>query len=160
MMKDERLEALTDKQRLWVEHYLECLNATEAARRAGYKAKNGNLRHLGYTNLHHEKIRPILDDAFAERVMSESEGKSRVALIARGDIGDLEEALKERTPSAIVAAAKRKGVSHLIKRVSRTQHGITVEVYDGLRALEMILKTHGALTEKHEHSGEIDLNGT
>lgn len=151
-MKDERLATLTAKQRLWLEAYLQCLNATEAARRAGYAATNGSLKQLGYKNLNHPKIRPILDDLFEDVVMSATECKARISVQARGDIGDLEEALMERTPAAIVAKAKYLGVSHLIKKISQGPNGITVELRDTQKALELIGKHHKLFTEKHEHS--------
>lgn len=40
---------LTLKQKLWLKHYIETGNATEAARRAGYQCDNeASLRVIGY----------------------------------------------------------------------------------------------------------------
>ena len=52
---------LTDKQKAFVNHYLICLNATEAAKRAGYKGSYDTLRSIGSENLTKPNIREVLE---------------------------------------------------------------------------------------------------
>ena len=56
---------LTDKQRLFVEEYLIDLNATAAARRAGYSAKTAEV--IGFENLRKPNIAAAIGQAKAER---------------------------------------------------------------------------------------------
>lgn len=57
---------LTDKQRVFIEEYLRCWNATEAARRAGYKGNNVTLGTVGHENLGKVYIRQEIDKRLAE----------------------------------------------------------------------------------------------
>ncbi|MCK4821416.1 terminase small subunit, partial [bacterium] len=52
---------LTDKQKAFVEAYLKTLNATEAARLAGYNATYESLRRIGSQNLTKPKVREEID---------------------------------------------------------------------------------------------------
>ena len=47
---------LTAKQKLFAEAYVACLNATEAARRAGYKGSDNTLAVTGHDNLRKPKF--------------------------------------------------------------------------------------------------------
>ena len=47
--KENTTMALSKKQRVFVEHFLRCWNAAEAARRAGYSERSA--RHIGCENL-------------------------------------------------------------------------------------------------------------
>ena len=42
---------LTDKQKAFINHYIQCWNATEAARRAGYQGNDNTLAVVGHENL-------------------------------------------------------------------------------------------------------------
>jgi phage terminase small subunit len=56
-MRDE----LTDKQRLFVTHYVACLNATRAAELARYEGNRITLAAIGYENLRKPQIRAASD---------------------------------------------------------------------------------------------------
>ena len=56
---------LTAKQAAFVREYLTSLNATDAARRAGYSKKTAS--EVGYENLRKPQIRDAIDTALAER---------------------------------------------------------------------------------------------
>lgn len=148
---------LTGRQRLWAEHYIVCLNAKEAARLAGYKATKENLGMLGHRNLHNPKIKAYLDVRFSEAVMAANECMHRLGEQARADFGDLEEALKEKTVDKMIAKARAKGVSHLIRKISETATGITIELHSPQKALELIGRFHSLFVDKVEHSGSIDV---
>jgi len=70
-MKEEKEERkLTLKQRAWLKAYFETFNATEAARRAGYKCRNEeHLRNIGaqnYTKLCREIEKWIDEHGFSD----------------------------------------------------------------------------------------------
>jgi phage terminase small subunit len=54
---------LTAKQKVWIEEYLRSLNATDAARRAGYKHPHT----IGSRNLNHPNIRKELQKLMDKR---------------------------------------------------------------------------------------------
>ena len=68
-------QKFTQKQRAFVEHYLKCGNAAEAARLAGYSQKTA--RSIGEENLTKPDIRQLINEkiaqAEAERIASAEE---------------------------------------------------------------------------------------
>lgn len=95
---------LTLKQRLWLKHYLETGNATEAARRAGYQCDNeGSLRVIG-----HENLTKLNTSEFMEEM-----GITKVALIKMLMLG------------------LTKPVKYILKRVIKTRDdGSTVHLIE------------------------------
>ncbi len=76
--------ALTNKRRVFIEEYLKCWNASEAARRAGYK-KPGQ---QGHSLLKIVEIQEVIQTRINEIVMETDEIQKRYSDIARGDISD------------------------------------------------------------------------
>ena len=58
------MESLTPKQQLFVDHYLTTFNATESARRAGYKGNDVTLGAVGAENLKKPQIISLLTKRF------------------------------------------------------------------------------------------------
>lgn len=77
------MENLTTKQRLFVEAYLANPNATEAARRAGYKGNDKTLSVVGAENLAKPCIAEKLKVRVEEAAMTTSEWLKEVAVLAR-----------------------------------------------------------------------------
>lgn len=100
-------QKFTQKQRAFVEHYLKCGNAAEAARLAGYSKKTA--RSIGEENLTKPDIRALLDEkiaqAEAERIASAEEVLEYFSSIMRNE----EMPISERTRAA-EALAKRYGL--------------------------------------------------
>ncbi len=90
--------ALSDKQRAFCEHYAACLNATEAARRAGYSAKTA--RSIGAENL----TKPDIQKYIAE--LTKPKRERRIATIDEAlqylsdTMRNAEELTRERTKAA------------------------------------------------------------
>jgi hypothetical protein len=166
---NQALAELTAKQRDFVEQYLLCLNATEAARRAGYTHPNKQ----GPANLVKLGIQAAVSAGFALRAMPADEVLARLADMARGSADDFvtiyESPLHDVTgqpiidkegqpivryfPSLDLEKARERGMLHLIKKVSYTAHGPSVELYDAQAALALLAKHHALLVERLEHSG-------
>jgi phage terminase small subunit len=161
---DEALAKLTAKQRRFVEEFLICMNASEAARRADYKDPG----QAGYENKKKQEVAAAISAGFATQVMPPSEALARLADMARGTADDFvtvyESPLHDVTgqpitdkegqpivryfPSLDIEKARRRGVLHLIKKVAYTAHGPSVELYDAQAALALIGKHHGLFVEK------------
>ena len=73
-------QQLTDLQKSWIEFYLVSLNATDAARRAGYACENPNTyRTIGHTNL--VKFREVINARLREVLPSPEDVLARIAAI-------------------------------------------------------------------------------
>jgi len=134
---------LTNKQKVFIEAYLECWNATEAARRAKYK----HPRQMGSENL----SKPVIQERISQRLrataMSADEVLERLASQARADIADYV-VVDLATGEPKVDLRSVKGRTHLIKSIQQTAHGVKVELYDAQAALEKIGRAHGLFTDR------------
>lgn len=144
---------LTIKQRLFVEHYLSCFNASEAARRAGYSRDTAAV--IGSENLRKPNIAAAIQEGFAKRAMPADEVLARLADIARSDARDLLEFDPEG--NVIGLRLHEDAPLHLIKELTRSRYGLGVKVYDKQAALETLGRYHKLWTDKIEHSGNIDV---
>jgi phage terminase small subunit len=145
------LPKLTDRQEMFVNMYFECgLNATAAAKQAGYSEKTA--RQQGSRLLSDVDIAAHIRARMDKEAMSANEVLHRLAMIARGDFGELVD--DNGNPS--IKDAKGTGRSQLIKRIK--QRSVTteqsdiaeteVEILDSLKALELLGKAHGIFTDK------------
>ncbi len=75
---------LDDKQRAFVGFYLQCWNAAEAARMAGYPANSARQR--GHENVTNRYIRAEIESRLSEIAMQADEVLARLANHARGDL--------------------------------------------------------------------------
>lgn len=103
---------LTPKQKAFADYYIECGNATEAAKRAGYKEKSAyatgseNMRKPQIIEYIEERQKQIEDS----RIASAAEVMRYFTSVMRGEVKDqfgLDAPLAERTKAA-VELAKRK----------------------------------------------------
>lgn len=151
---DEIIESdgLTIKQRLFIDHYIVCMNGTEAARLAGYEGNEATLANMASQNLRNHYILRALDGRLNAFSMSANEVLIRLTDIARGDIGDALNSSGGIDP----LEAKQRGKSHLIKRfktktITTEDSDINeaeVEMYDAQAALTTLMKFHGLLVDR------------
>lgn len=166
-------EGLTAKQQAFVSAYLDCLNATEAARRAGYSEKTAHA--IGWENLRKPEIAAAVEAGLAEKAMPAVEVLARLADQARGSADDFvtvyNSPLHDVTgqpildvdgkpivryfPSLDLEKARERGVLHLVKKVTYTANGPAVELYDAQAALVKIGEYHRLFGSKN-----INLNLT
>lgn len=137
---------LTDKQRAFVYAYIQCLNATESARLAGYKGDDNTLAVVGWENLRKPNIRAEIDAVLSKQVMSVHEVLRRQTEIASLDVTDFFD-FTGNLPMFKPEKAKERGVLHLIKSFKISDKEFKVEFYDAQRAQETLAKYHD-LTNK------------
>lgn len=145
-------DGLTIKQRLFLDHYIVCMNGTEAARLAGYEGNEATLANMASQNLRNHYILRELDRRLNAFAMSPNEVLVRLTDIARGDIADSLNSAGGIDP----LEAKRIGKSHLIKRFKTKTvtsedsdiHEAEIEMYDAQAALNTLLKFHGLLVDR------------
>lgn len=166
---EQALAALKPRPRRFVEEYLLCLNASEAARRAGYK----DFGQSGYENKKKPEIAEAISLGFAAHTMPAAEVLHRLTAMARGSADDfvsvhqvpltapdgepirdaVGEPIIRHWPALDLQKARNAGALHLIKKISHTANGPAVELYDAQAALALLAKHHGLLVDRQELSG-------
>ena len=153
---------MTNKQRLFIDYYLQSFNASDAARKAGYSERTA--RQIGSRLLTDVDIKAEIQARLADVHMSADEALKLLADIARGDVAqimdvssmgfnlDMKKA-QELGLTRLIKKIKQKTVTHIAKNESdedREVHDLEVELYPADAALRDILKVHGKFTEKIE----------
>lgn len=176
---EQALNGLTGKQRAFVLAYLDCLNASEAARRAGYAVRS--LRQVASENLTKPDIKEALRLGFERKIMPKEEVIARLSATATASLEDF--MTLEAAPSGDdskfpnygqpqspegdeapatphpghwrldLAKAKRRGVLGALKKLKWGEHGPEIELYSALEALQLLGKYHRAFVERQEVSG-------
>lgn len=147
------MKALSNKQQAFVEHYLICFSATEAARRAGYSAKTANtqgprlLANVGIKTAIARRIgelKATADEVFI-RLTAHSRSTLENFITTNGDI-DLQ-------------AAREAGKLHLVKKIKRTTRTddanhlyttVELELHDAQAATVQLGKLLGMFVERVE----------
>ena len=132
-MKDEKIkqeyEKLTEKQKRFIDYYIETANATESAKRAGYSEKTA--KNIGAENLTKLNffIQKKLEEKESNRIASQDEVLEYLTKVMRGELKDqfgLDASLQDRTKCAELLG-KRYG-TFIEKKEVRGNH--IVELVD------------------------------
>lgn len=166
-MSDEP-KALTRKQQVFVDEYLKCWNAAEAARRAGYSERSAYSQ--GWENLRKPEIKAAIEARLDEVHMSADEALRLLADMARGDLSDFMDltpmgfsvtlvdkdedgTIKPKPKTRIIKKIKQKTTTVIGKKESdedKEIHETEIELYDAQAALEKILRIHGKFKDEAE----------
>ena len=144
---------LTDKQALFVEYYLQDWNATEAARKAGYRGSYETLRSIGSQNLTKPKIKKYIEKRLEEVAITSNEVLVRLSQQATVSLSDF---ITSAGNLFIIDMDKVRERGHLVKKIKYTNHGVEIELHDAQAALVHLGKHHNLFKEKIEveHTGE------
>ena len=118
---------LTEKQKAFADYYIECLNATEAARKAGY-SKN-TVGAIGHENLKKPKIKEYIDKRLAEK--------------------DDERVAKQDEILEFLTAVMRNDTEYL-------EQYDPIEIRDRLKAAEKLGKRYAMFVDKQEIEHDIN----
>lgn len=146
---------LTYKQKAFVDAYLDCLNASEAARRAGYSLRTA--RSVGSENLAKPDIAAAIQAGMAERAMPRDEVLLRLTEHARADVRDLFEF--DESGKMTKLKLTRDAPLHLVKSITPTTKGLKVELHDAQAALIQLGKHYKLWTDVQEVSGSLTVKG-
>ncbi len=134
----------TDLQQAFVEEYLRCWNAAEAARKAGYVAKEK----AGWRLLKNEHIKKLIAKRMAEITMETNEVLLRLTQQARVDISEF---VKKSGNGIVIDWDKVLEHGYMVKKISYTSKGQPVlEFHDAQRALELIGRAQGMFVDRSE----------
>ena len=134
-----RLNELTDKQKAFVNEYLIDLNATQAAIRAGYSAKNAGK--IGSQLLEKTRISAEINKAMAKRERRTEITQDRVlkelATIGFFQITDF---MKVDKGQLVIKDTSDVDLENIpaISGIKATQFGLDVRFHDKVKALELI----------------------
>lgn len=121
---------LNERRKRFVYHYLRELNATEAAKKAGFTEKYA--ANIGSRLLRQESIKVHIDKRLSEAFGAEKSG------------------LKQRIINELESEAFAESVYY-----DETKGGtVTRPNASKMKALELLAKYLGMLIEKHEHTGK------
>lgn len=149
---------MTKKQKRFVEEYLIDLNATQAAIRAGYKAKNGQrASEIGHELLQKTQVSEAISEAIAER--SKRTGinadrvlleLARIAFVNADDVINAEDAtLKEGATRDDLAAIQSVKVKTFKGKGTERE----IKLADKLKALDMLGRHLEMWNDKLQISG-------
>lgn len=153
---------LRKKQLAFIEHYLQCYNATEAARRAGYSERSAYS--IGHENLSKPEIRAAIDDRLSLLQMQSDEVLVRLSAQARGSMADFVRVNDRGEVSINLKAAQAKNNLHLVKKVRKTvkrgkieETTVEIELYDAQAALAHLARIHGLYQDKLQVDWRVEL---
>jgi hypothetical protein len=161
---------LTTKQKLFVEHYVATLNATQAANRAGYRGSVNTLSTVGYENLRKPEIAAEITRRLSEETIPMNLVMARLSRIARGTLEPFlygSDSTGAQNPKASINldTPEARANADLIKKVrvrkrqkaARSQPAantnsecveeVEIEIHDSLSALSKIAETYIMLHE-------------
>lgn len=144
---------LSNRQRAFIEYYLTCWNASEAARRSGYKGKNADV--VGARMLVNVGIAAAIEARMSEMVMGANEVLMRLGEHARNDGAEYVTVGENKKPALDIERMIRDGKQRLIKGITYSRSGdVIVELYDAQSALVHLGRHHKLFTDKVEESGK------
>jgi phage terminase small subunit len=140
---------LSNKQLAFVEHYLQCWNATEAARLAGYSEKTAYSQ--GPRLLKNVEVASRVRARIDELKMSADELMVRLSDQARGTMADFVEVTEDGEWKPDLNKAVEQNKLHLIKKLKKTvrtfgpisETTIEFELYDAESAKVHLAKMMG-----------------
>lgn len=141
----------TSKQRAFIENYLICWNATEAARRAGYSERTANEQ--GSRLLANVSVRAAIEARVSELKASADEVLLRLADHSRGTVDDFVD--DDGEISLSLAREHRK--MHLVKKLKQTTRTdsagvrtvtIEIDLHDAQAATVQLGRALGVFVDK------------
>lgn len=150
---------LTAKQQTFVEEYLIDLNATQAAIRAGYSAKNADK--IGSELLGKTRVAEAVSMAMAERSRRTGINQDRILQeIAKLALVNIDDVVDLRTGKVKGSATKEDLACIQSIKIKPTEFGEEREIkfYDKKGSLELAGKHLGMFKDKLEMDVDMDLN--
>jgi phage terminase small subunit len=148
-MSEENSKALTDKQQMFCEHYLISLNATKAAKLAGYSEATAYAS--GAENLRKPEIRAYIDERLNNVAMSANEVLARLTAQARADIRDV---LNEKGEFDFNKGDQNDAMA-LVAEIEQKEFGVKVKMVSSQQAIVTLARYHGMLTDRQVQQHEF-----
>lgn len=156
-------QKLTAKQQRFVAEYLVDLNATQAAIRAGYKAKTAG--QTGAENLKKPQIQEAIKRANENRLKRTNISADRVLQeIARIAFSVATDVVEVRDGEVVIRDTESLTTDQkaAIAGIKEGRAGIEIKMHDKVRALELLCRNLGLLDKKEEQEAQgvtVVING-
>lgn len=158
-MSEKQSRPLRKQQQVFVEEYLRCWNASEAARKAGYRGRPNT---IGTRLLSNVVIAAEIQARLAELKLGSDEVLTRLGKQARGSLAPFIHQAGERVIIDLDTEEARENID-LIKKLktkrrsggrgdgSWTEYEVEIELHDPQAALVHIGRHHGLFKDIIEH---------
>jgi phage terminase small subunit len=162
---------LTDKQKVFCDEYLKDLNASQAVLRAGYNTKYPDK--IGSQMLGKTRVKEYIEKRMRERekrteitqdkVLNElakiafASGADFAKVVTRKELKGRRE-IEYQQVEVIDTDSLSTNMKSAISAIKETKHGISVESYDKVKALELLGKHLGMFKDTVELTGGVDVN--
>ena len=140
---------LTQKQKLFAQEYLVDLNATRAAQRAGYSKATAGTK--GSRLLANSGVQKLIQAAIQKREQRIEISQDQILVeLARIGFGDPREVLSWAGNSLTLKDSNElsDGAAASIAEVVETKQGLKVKRHDKVKAIELLMRHKGMLTDK------------
>lgn len=157
----QQLPTLTLKQRAWIAHLFSDarMNATEAARLAGYDCDNPlSYKVIAAQNL--AKLSPFIQALARTHALDPARTLARLSELALADPADAIEVNEETGEWHIdLAKAKQLGKTHTIKKLKNSpKYGVEIEMHDAQAALHDLAMIHKLFPERRPDINAVQVN--
>lgn len=156
------MDKMTEKQKRFCDEYIVCLNATQAAIKAGYSEKTANV--IGAENLTKPYIREYIDKRLAEieseLIADQKEVMQYLTSVMR----------REKQESVVVTLSKEQSKYEpdengtMRKRTVKEEFAevvkIPTQIRDSNKAAELLGRAYGIYTERVAADVDMELNIT
>jgi phage terminase small subunit len=142
--------SLSPKQNAFVGHYLVCLNATEAALRAGYSAKTAGA--MGSENLKKPEIQKAIEEALARRAQRVEVTQDDVLRVLYRNLTFDPASLYDAKGALLAVHEMPKEARLAIQSIEHGELGPKVKFWSKDKALELSMRHLGMLKDKVELS--------
>ena len=156
-------EKLTAKQKAFVQEYLVDLNATQAATRAGYSAKNAS--RIGHELLNKNQVKAAIKKVLEDRQKRTEITQDKVVLeLARIAFGSARDVMAwgpggvQLRPSSELMPDQAAMVAEVSETTGQNGGSMRLKTHDKVKALELLGKHLGMFTDKLKLDGSLDVN--
>lgn len=142
-------EQLNPRQQKFVYHYVMSGNGAQSVRKVGYKGSDVGKKVYAYHLLRDPKVKAAIKESLSTAAATADEVLARLKEHAFGNIMDF---VDKR--GRVISFAELKAKGFLVKSYKINETGAAeIEFHGPNKALELLAKHHGLLTEKVEVSG-------
>ncbi|OJW78429.1 terminase small subunit [Spirosoma sp. 48-14] len=129
--------ALNVRQRLFVEEFVKCGNATKAAKKAGYSTNLASAATIGYRLLRNVEISKAIEQYLDDRTLKTNQILFKLSQKAEASIEPFVESYG-RGMMFDFSSKKARAAFHTIKKYKTGKYGAEIEFHDPIRAMVAI----------------------
>jgi phage terminase small subunit len=148
--KESTYKALKPRERVFVDAYLETNNATEAARRCGYKESSAY--QLGWRLLRKVEVKEAINEVLDSRALTAEKVLAILSEQSTASIADFFVINTDGTVGDIDTAYLKKH-GYLVKKIKIDTGKIELELYDGQNATVQLGRYHALFKDNSRFSG-------